>query len=45
VKAKGNFSSREEINSFLKKNKYIIKINYHKTHDWKKKQRSFKLQV
>ncbi len=34
----GNFASRKKINFFLKKNDEIIKINYFRTADWKKRQ-------
>lgn len=37
----GNFSSRSIINSFLKKNKNILKINAKKTYNWKLKQLLF----
>jgi len=43
VNKKGNFSSREEINNFLKKNNNITKINYHRTYEWKKKQGAFQI--
>ena len=42
---KGNFASRKEINSFLKKNKHLLKINLKKQLDWKKRQASFKTQT
>ena len=34
----GNFASRKKINFFLKKNYDVVKINYFRTIDWKKKQ-------
>ena len=43
VNTKGNFSSREEINNFLKKNNNITKINYYRTYEWKKKQGTFQI--
>ena len=35
----GNFATRKKINFFLKRNKDILKINYFRTYDWKKKQK------
>ena len=43
VNIKGNFSSRKEINNFLRKNNNITKINYHRAYDWKKKQGTFQV--
>ena len=43
VNTKDNFSSREEINNFLKKNNNITKINYYRTYEWKKKQGTFQI--
>ncbi len=37
----GFFTSREEINKFLKKNKKILKINYFRNNSWNKKQKTF----
>ena len=34
----GNFSDRKNINSFLKENSNLLKINFHKNLDWKRKQ-------
>ena len=34
----GNFAPRKKINEFLKKNKNILKINFFRNLDWKKKQ-------
>ena len=42
---KGCYTPRKEINNFLRKNKYLLKINYKKTKDWKKKQESFKFLI
>ena len=41
---KGNFSSRKEINNFLRKNNNITKINYHSTYDWRKNKMFLRLQ-
>ena len=43
VEKKGGFASRQEINSFLSNNKHLLKINFKKTLDWKKKQSAFKI--
>ena len=45
VEIKGGFASREEINNFLRKNKHLLKINFKKKLDWKRKQRAFKFPV
>lgn len=45
VEKKGSFASRKEINNFLRKNKYLLKINYKKTLDWEKKQNNFKVPI
>lgn len=38
LKQNGNFNDRKNINSFLKENPRLLKINLHKNFDWKKKQ-------
>ena len=45
VDKKGNFASRREVNSFLRQNKNLLKINYKKTRDWNKKQDNFKFPI
>ena len=45
VEKKGGFAPRVEINNFLRKNKHLLKINYKKTLDWKRRQNNFKFQV
>ena len=42
VEKKGGFASRKKINIFLRNNKHLLKINFKKTLDWKKKQNAFK---
>ena len=42
VEKKGCFASRKKINNFLRNNKHLLKINFKKTLDWKKKQNAFK---
>lgn len=45
VRKKGCYATRKEINSYLRKNKNLLKINYKKNKDWKKKQESFKFLI
>ena len=45
IEKKGSFASRKEINNFLRKNKYLLKINSKKTLSWKKKQANFKVPI
>ena len=37
-KQNGSFNDRKNINSYLKENSNLLKINFHKNFDWKKKQ-------
>jgi spore coat polysaccharide biosynthesis protein SpsF len=39
----GSYTKRKYINNFLKKNKYILKINFFRNKDWTIKQKSFKV--
>lgn len=39
----GTYSTRKEINDFLKKNKNILKINYFRNKQWDTKQKNFKI--
>ena len=34
----GNFASRDKINNFLNKNKFLKKINFFRNAEWKKRQ-------
>ena len=43
VEKKVNFASKKEINNFLRKNKYLLSINYKKQIDWKKRKSNFKV--
>ena len=45
IKKKGSFASRKEINNFLRKNKYLLNINFKKTRDYKRKQNNFKMPI
>ena len=43
IEKKSSFASRKEINNFLRKNKYLLRINSKKIIDWKKHQNNFKV--